>query len=170
MLLIPRLLAGFLGEPSSRLTTALAVISAALFVFAAFRFGPSFVRAGYSQDAKDDKRSLDTFGVFSRVVGPVVIIGVISTAIPDIFAMSRYPLSYVWGGSAAAGVLLSLMGLATISIGQGRKAAESIDATLRGRKLEASAPRTPIRSDKIKLDWYEKAERHFLLLSMLCAA
>jgi NADPH-dependent glutamate synthase beta subunit-like oxidoreductase/Pyruvate/2-oxoacid:ferredoxin oxidoreductase delta subunit len=78
----------------------------------------------------------------------------------DVDDWGRTAVERVWSG----GDTLRL-GLATISIGQGRKAAESIDATLQGRKLEASAPRTPIRSDKIKLDYYEartRAERRIL--------
>jgi NADPH-dependent glutamate synthase beta subunit-like oxidoreductase/Pyruvate/2-oxoacid:ferredoxin oxidoreductase delta subunit len=78
----------------------------------------------------------------------------------DVDDWGRTAVDRVWSG----GDTLRL-GLATISIGQGRKAAESIHATLRGEKPEAAAPRTPIRSDKIKLDYYEaktRAERRVL--------
>jgi len=62
----------------------------------------------------------------------------------------RTKIEHVWSG----GDTLAL-GLATISIGQGRKAAECIHATLRGEELKTPAARTPIRSDKIKLDYYD---------------
>jgi Pyruvate/2-oxoacid:ferredoxin oxidoreductase delta subunit len=66
----------------------------------------------------------------------------------------------VWSG----GDVLSL-GLATISIGQGRKAAESIHATLRGTEPQVEAKRSPVGSDRIIMDWYDPkppAERQVL--------
>jgi len=60
----------------------------------------------------------------------------------------------VWSG----GDVLSL-GLATISIGQGRKAALSIDAALRGREPEVSAKKPDIGADRIRLDWYDPIDR-----------
>jgi NADPH-dependent glutamate synthase beta subunit-like oxidoreductase len=66
----------------------------------------------------------------------------------------RTDLDKVWSG----GDTLSL-GLATISIGQGRKAAEAIHATLRGRELQREAARKPIGSDRIKLNWYPSKPR-----------
>jgi NADPH-dependent glutamate synthase beta subunit-like oxidoreductase/Pyruvate/2-oxoacid:ferredoxin oxidoreductase delta subunit len=78
----------------------------------------------------------------------------------DVDAWGRTGIEGVWSG----GDTLRL-GLATISIGQGRKAAESIHATLRGQETPVPAVRTPIRSDKIKLDYYDakaRAERKVL--------
>jgi NADPH-dependent glutamate synthase beta subunit-like oxidoreductase/formate hydrogenlyase subunit 6/NADH:ubiquinone oxidoreductase subunit I len=78
----------------------------------------------------------------------------------EVDAWGRTGIDGVWSG----GDTLRL-GLATISIGQGRKAAESIHATLRGLPAETPATRSPIRSDKIKLDYYEaraRAERKVL--------
>jgi len=78
----------------------------------------------------------------------------------DVDAWGRTGIERVWSG----GDTLRL-GLATISIGQGRKAAESIHAALRGLDIQAPTVRTPIRSDKIKLDYYEaksRAERQVL--------
>nr|CAJ31128.1 Iron-sulfur-binding protein, glutamate synthase subunit (DsrL/GltD) [uncultured sulfate-reducing bacterium] len=51
------------------------------------------------------------------------------------------------------------LGIATTSIGQGRKAAENIHAWLQG--LEVKEPPTPemIMSDKLKIDWYETKPR-----------
>jgi NADPH-dependent glutamate synthase beta subunit-like oxidoreductase len=60
-------------------------------------------------------------------------------------------LEGVWSG----GDTLTL-GLATISIGQGRKAAESIHATLRGIEPKGKDPRPPIGPDKLRMDWYEE--------------
>jgi NADPH-dependent glutamate synthase beta subunit-like oxidoreductase len=64
----------------------------------------------------------------------------------------RTALDGVWSG----GDTLTL-GLATISIGQGRKAAESIHATLRGVEPNGKDPRPEIGPDKIRLDWYKEA-------------
>ena len=52
------------------------------------------------------------------------------------------------------------LGLVSIAIGQGRFAAEAIDARLRGKEL--FKPHVPpiISADKVKLDWYKPAERH----------
>jgi thioredoxin reductase/Pyruvate/2-oxoacid:ferredoxin oxidoreductase delta subunit len=66
----------------------------------------------------------------------------------------RTDLEKVWSG----GDTLSL-GLATISIGQGRKAADAIHATLRAKELQAAPVRAPILSDKIKLNWYPAKTR-----------
>jgi NADPH-dependent glutamate synthase beta subunit-like oxidoreductase/Pyruvate/2-oxoacid:ferredoxin oxidoreductase delta subunit len=66
----------------------------------------------------------------------------------------RTKVEGVWSGGDALTI-----GLATISIGQGRKAAESIHATLRGID-SPGAPNMPATSqDRIKMDWYEAAER-----------
>ncbi len=66
----------------------------------------------------------------------------------------------IWAGGDALG-----LGLATISIGQGRKAAESIHATLRGEPVPAEDTRPPIGPDRIKMDFYRpvpRAERRVL--------
>ncbi len=65
----------------------------------------------------------------------------------------RTGLEGVWSG----GDTLTL-GLATISIGQGRKAAESIHLTLRGQEHTSPAPLPKIRPDRLKLDFYETSE------------
>jgi NADPH-dependent glutamate synthase beta subunit-like oxidoreductase/ferredoxin len=75
-------------------------------------------------------------------------------------AWGRTAIERIWSG----GDTLRL-GLATVAVGQGRKAAESIDATLRGVELPAPASRKPIGPDKIRLDYYEpktRAERRIL--------
>jgi len=72
----------------------------------------------------------------------------------------RTDIEGVWSG----GDTLRL-GLATISIGQGRKAAECIHATLRGEEPRAPAKKDPIGADRIKLDYYDekpRAERKIL--------
>ena len=63
-------------------------------------------------------------------------------------------LEGVWSG----GDVLRL-GLATISIGQGRKAAEAIDAALRKTVPESSNGRRAIGIERIKLDYYPAAQR-----------
>jgi NADPH-dependent glutamate synthase beta subunit-like oxidoreductase/Pyruvate/2-oxoacid:ferredoxin oxidoreductase delta subunit len=78
----------------------------------------------------------------------------------DVDDWGRTAIERVWSG----GDTLRL-GLATISIGQGRKAAESIHASLRGLDPKAAPAGPVIRSDKIKLDYYEaraRAEREVL--------
>jgi NADPH-dependent glutamate synthase beta subunit-like oxidoreductase len=60
----------------------------------------------------------------------------------------------VWSGGDALTI-----GLATISIGQGRKAAESIHATLRGIDPPAPNGMEVINHEKIKMAWYEPADR-----------
>lgn len=63
-------------------------------------------------------------------------------------------LERVWSG----GDVLRL-GLATISIGQGRKAAEAIMAGFENKAPESSNGRRPIGIDRIKLDYYTAAPR-----------
>jgi thioredoxin reductase/Pyruvate/2-oxoacid:ferredoxin oxidoreductase delta subunit len=52
------------------------------------------------------------------------------------------------------------LGLVTIAIGQGRFAAETIDAWIEGKTLNRPAPAPTITPDRVKLDWYKPAERH----------
>ncbi len=52
------------------------------------------------------------------------------------------------------------LGLVTIAIAQGRFAAEAIDAWIRNKPLEKPAPVACITPDRVKLDWYQPAERH----------
>jgi NADPH-dependent glutamate synthase beta subunit-like oxidoreductase len=60
----------------------------------------------------------------------------------------------VWSGGDSLG-----LGLATISIGQGRKAAECIDAVLRGEEPKAPPSRPAVGPERIKMDHYEGKER-----------
>jgi Pyruvate/2-oxoacid:ferredoxin oxidoreductase delta subunit len=66
----------------------------------------------------------------------------------------RTGLDGVWSG----GDTLTL-GLATISIGQGRKAAESIHAKLRGQEPKEPPKRPEIGPDRIRLEWYPDKAR-----------
>jgi NADPH-dependent glutamate synthase beta subunit-like oxidoreductase len=78
----------------------------------------------------------------------------------DVDDWGRTGIEGVWSG----GDTLAL-GLATISIGQGRKAAECIHATLRGEEPRAGATKTPIGPERIKLEYYDekpRAERKIL--------
>jgi len=74
-----------------------------------------------------------------------------------------------WGRTATEGIWSGgdtlTLGLATISIGQGRKAAESMHAKLRGTKPQPPADSAAIGKERILLDWYEakpRSERNVL--------
>ncbi|HSP91257.1 MAG TPA: FAD-dependent oxidoreductase, partial [Vicinamibacterales bacterium] len=66
----------------------------------------------------------------------------------------RTNMEGVWSGGDSVG-----LGLATISIGQGRSAAESIHAALRGTEPKAPAARPTVGPERIKLDYYEAKPR-----------
>jgi Pyruvate/2-oxoacid:ferredoxin oxidoreductase delta subunit len=66
----------------------------------------------------------------------------------------RTAVEGVWSGGDSVG-----LGLATISIGQGRRAAESIHATLRGVPLPEAVKKPSIGPERIKLDFYEAKAR-----------
>jgi len=69
-----------------------------------------------------------------------------------------------WGKTNVDGVYAGgddiELGIASIAIGQGRFAAEAIDARFRGKELRKPEPAPAIGADKVKLDWYQPAERH----------
>ncbi len=65
----------------------------------------------------------------------------------------RTSVEGIWAGGDTLG-----LGLATISIGQGRRAALSIHAALRGTALPEEDSRPPIGLERIKFDHYEPAE------------
>jgi NADPH-dependent glutamate synthase beta subunit-like oxidoreductase/Pyruvate/2-oxoacid:ferredoxin oxidoreductase delta subunit len=74
-----------------------------------------------------------------------------------------------WGRTGIDGIWSGgdnvTLGLATISIGQGRKAALSMHAALRGEKPKAEAHGPDIGPDRIKLDYYDakpRAERSIM--------
>ncbi|MCP4901593.1 MAG: FAD-dependent oxidoreductase [bacterium] len=68
-----------------------------------------------------------------------------------------------WGRSGVDGIWTGgdniNLGIATTSIGQGRKAAESIHVTIQGLDLPRNGDTSMIGHDKLKLDWYEQQER-----------
>jgi NADPH-dependent glutamate synthase beta subunit-like oxidoreductase len=68
-----------------------------------------------------------------------------------------------WGRTGVDGVWTGgdniNLGIATTSIGQGRKAAESIHAALQGLKPPETIEAKPIPHTKLKLEWYESKER-----------
>ncbi|RMF71731.1 MAG: FAD-dependent oxidoreductase [Acidobacteria bacterium] len=68
----------------------------------------------------------------------------------EIDDQARTAIDKVWSG----GDVLSL-GLATLAIGQGRRAAESIHATLSDTKPANGETRPPIGPERIKLDYYD---------------
>ncbi len=69
-----------------------------------------------------------------------------------------------WGRTATEGVYAGgddlNLGLVTIAIGQGRFAAEAIDAHLRGTPLESPAVPPTVKPDKMKVGWYKESSRH----------
>ncbi len=69
-----------------------------------------------------------------------------------------------WGRTRLEGVFAGgddvNLALVTTAIGQGRFAAEAIDAYLRGKKLEKPVAPPPISRDRVKLDWYPSIPRH----------
>ncbi len=69
-----------------------------------------------------------------------------------------------WGTTPIDGVFAGgddvNLGLVTIAIGQGRFAAEAIDARLRGTPLEKLPVPPPIKPDHMKLGWYKESARH----------
>jgi NADPH-dependent glutamate synthase beta subunit-like oxidoreductase/Pyruvate/2-oxoacid:ferredoxin oxidoreductase delta subunit len=69
-----------------------------------------------------------------------------------------------WGSTATGGIYAGgddvELGLASIAIGQGRFAAEAIDARLRGRPLEKPVLPPAIKPERIKLGWYKELPRH----------
>jgi NADPH-dependent glutamate synthase beta subunit-like oxidoreductase len=67
-----------------------------------------------------------------------------ATSTPDVFA----------GGDDVA------LGLVSIAIGQGRFAAEAIDARLRGTPLQKPPALPPVTPEKMKIGWYKPIDRH----------
>jgi NADPH-dependent glutamate synthase beta subunit-like oxidoreductase/Pyruvate/2-oxoacid:ferredoxin oxidoreductase delta subunit len=69
-----------------------------------------------------------------------------------------------WGVTAEAGVFSGgddvELGLVSIAVGQGRFAAEAIDARLRGRTLEKPPPLSAVTPERMKPGWYKEAARH----------
>ncbi len=78
-------------------------------------------------------------------------------------AATRWLEADRWGKTAHAKIWTGgdnvNLGLATIAIGQGRAAAESIHATLRGEALAEPPPQPNIPATKLKLDFYEAKPR-----------
>lgn len=68
-----------------------------------------------------------------------------------------------WGRTGVEGVWSGgdtlRLGLATISVGQGRRAAECIHAALRGGEPEAPPERPPVGPERVKLDYYDEKPR-----------
>jgi len=69
-------------------------------------------------------------------------------------AWGRTGIDGVWTGGDSIG-----LGLATISIGQGRKAAEAMHAWLRGLELKEPPARPKVGPERIKMDWYKPKPR-----------
>ena len=88
---------------------------------------------------------------------------------PDLAAMNSTELGDgwlngdEWGFTGIDGVWTGgdniNLGIATTSIGQARMAALAIHAKLRGSEPKKADPGEMIRSDKLKVDWYEPIDR-----------
>jgi NADPH-dependent glutamate synthase beta subunit-like oxidoreductase len=88
---------------------------------------------------------------------------------PDLAAMGSAELGNGWlngddwGFTGVEGIWTGgdniNLGIATTSIGQARKSAEAIHAFLQGMQPKAREQGAMIRAEKLKLDWYQPAER-----------
>jgi len=69
-----------------------------------------------------------------------------------------------WGATPIDGVFSGGddigLGLVSIAVGQGRFAAEAIDARLRGTALEKPSAPPVVKTDKMKTGWYKPSDRH----------
>jgi len=69
-----------------------------------------------------------------------------------------------WGSTAVDGVFAggddAELGLVTIAIGQGRFAAQAIEARWRGTSRDKPLQPSVIKADRVKLGWYKEAARH----------
>ncbi len=84
--------------------------------------------------------------------------------LPDLHEGREWVKADEWGATPIDGVYSGgddvNLGLVTIAIGQGRFAADAIDARLRGTTLEKPEARPPIKPDRMKLGWYKEGARH----------
>jgi NADPH-dependent glutamate synthase beta subunit-like oxidoreductase/Pyruvate/2-oxoacid:ferredoxin oxidoreductase delta subunit len=71
----------------------------------------------------------------------------------DEWGATSMPAIYAGGDDVA-------LGLVSIAIGQGRFAAEAIDAHLRGTPLEKPASGLPVTTERMKIGWYKESIRH----------
>jgi Pyruvate/2-oxoacid:ferredoxin oxidoreductase delta subunit len=84
--------------------------------------------------------------------------------LPELQAGNDWVKADEWGGTPLPGVFSGGddvgLGLVSIAIGQGRFAAEAIDARLRGRTPVKPASGPPIQPDRMKPGWYKPLDRH----------
>jgi NADPH-dependent glutamate synthase beta subunit-like oxidoreductase/Pyruvate/2-oxoacid:ferredoxin oxidoreductase delta subunit len=84
--------------------------------------------------------------------------------LPELQAGQDWVKADQWGGTPLPGVFSGGddvgLGLVSIAIGQGRFAAEAIDARLRGRVPVKPAAGSPIQPDRMKPGWYKPLDRH----------
>jgi NADPH-dependent glutamate synthase beta subunit-like oxidoreductase/Pyruvate/2-oxoacid:ferredoxin oxidoreductase delta subunit len=84
--------------------------------------------------------------------------------LPDLHEGKDWIKADEWGATAIDGVFSGgddvNLGLVTIAVGQGRFAAEAIDARLRGTKLEKPPVPPPIDPERMKLGWYKESARN----------
>jgi len=84
--------------------------------------------------------------------------------LPDLHEGRDWVKADEWGATPIDGVFSGGddvgLGLVSIAVGQGRFAAEAIDARLRGTTLEKPALPSVVAPDKMKPGWYKAADRH----------
>jgi NADPH-dependent glutamate synthase beta subunit-like oxidoreductase/Pyruvate/2-oxoacid:ferredoxin oxidoreductase delta subunit len=84
--------------------------------------------------------------------------------LPELQAGKDWVKADQWGGTPLPGVFSGGddvgLGLVSIAIGQGRFAAEAIDARLRGRTPVKPASGPPIQPDRMKPGWFKPLDRH----------
>ena len=118
-------------------------------------------------DESGRRRPVAVAGATSEIEVDTVIAAVSQT--PDLNALGTEVLGGGWLNADENGMTgvdrvwtggdnINL-GIATTAIGQGRRAAEGIDAALRGRALPPRVKRPRIGADKVRLAWYEELER-----------
>jgi Pyruvate/2-oxoacid:ferredoxin oxidoreductase delta subunit len=84
--------------------------------------------------------------------------------LPELRAGRDWVKADDWGATPLAGVFSGgddvELGLVSIAIGQGRFAAEAIDARLRGRTMSKPASGPPVPPERMKPGWYKPLDRH----------
>jgi NADPH-dependent glutamate synthase beta subunit-like oxidoreductase len=85
-------------------------------------------------------------------------------ALPELHEGKDWVKADSWGNTPLPGVFSGGddigLGLVSIAIGQGRFAAEAIDARLRGTTPEKPAAGPPITTERMKPGWYKENTRH----------
>ncbi len=119
-------------------------------------------------DASGRRRPIPKPGTEFEVEADTIIAAISQEPRFDGFEMIANPKDWIrvneWGETPVEGVYAGgddvRLGLVSIAIGQGRFAAEAIDARLSGKELKKHERPPVIPPEKVKLDWYKPAPRH----------